>query len=141
MARNVYGLDLGTYEIKVYDKKNEKIWKEKDVIAVRNRKYVFAVGDEAYEMYEKAPSNIQVVFPMQNGVISHFEDMQYLLTEPAGSGPEVPAWFGICDRGADRRDGSGEEGVFRSGFLLRRTERREVKHRGAGDRRCGRARI
>ncbi|GCA65594.1 rod shape-determining protein [Mediterraneibacter butyricigenes] len=80
MARNVYGLDLGTYEIKVYDKKNEKIWKEKDVIAVQNRKYVFAVGDEAYEMYEKAPSNIQVVFPMQNGVISHFEDMQYLLT-------------------------------------------------------------
>ncbi len=46
MARNVYGLDLGTYEIKVYDKKMKKIWKEKDVIAVQNRKYVFAVGDE-----------------------------------------------------------------------------------------------
>ena len=23
MARNIYGLDLGTYEIKVYDKKQE----------------------------------------------------------------------------------------------------------------------
>lgn len=54
MARNVYGLDLGTYEIKVYDKKQEKIWKEKNVIALANGKTIFALGDEAYEMYEKA---------------------------------------------------------------------------------------
>ena len=30
-------------------------------------------------MYEKAPDNIQVVFPMKEGVISRFDDMQYLL--------------------------------------------------------------
>ncbi len=29
MARNVYGLDLGSYDIKVYDKKKDTIWKEK----------------------------------------------------------------------------------------------------------------
>ena len=80
MARNIYGLDLGTYEIKVYDRKNDRIWKEKNVIAVKDEKYIFSVGDEAYEMYEKAPENIQVVFPMQNGVISHFDNMQYLLS-------------------------------------------------------------
>lgn len=79
MARNVYGLDLGTYEIKVYDKKQDTIWKEKNVIAIANGKNIFAVGDEAYEMYEKAPGNIQVVFPMKGGVISRFNDMQYLL--------------------------------------------------------------
>lgn len=79
MARNIYGLDLGSYEIKVYDKKQDAIWKEKDVIAIANKKEVFAVGNEAYEMYEKAPDNIQVVFPMQGGVISRFDDMQYLL--------------------------------------------------------------
>lgn len=79
MARNIYGLDLGSYEIKVYDKKKDTIWKEKDVIAIANKKEVFAVGDEAYEMYEKAPANIQVVFPMKNGVISRFDHMQYLL--------------------------------------------------------------
>lgn len=79
MARNVYGLDLGTYEIKVYDKKQDTIWKEKSVIAIANGKTIFAVGDEAYEMYEKAPGNIQVVFPMKEGVISRFNDMQYLL--------------------------------------------------------------
>lgn len=79
MARNVYGLDLGSYEIKVYDKKKDTIWKEKDVIALKDVREIFAVGDDAYEMYEKAPSNIEVVFPMKEGVIAHFNDMQFLL--------------------------------------------------------------
>lgn len=79
MARNVYGLDLGSYEIKVYDKKKDTIWKEKDVIALKNAREIFAVGDDAYEMYEKAPSNIEVVFPMKEGVIAHFNNMQFLL--------------------------------------------------------------
>ena len=60
MARNVYGLDLGTYEIKVFDKKKDSIWREKNVIAMKDKKYIFSVGDEAYEMYEKSPDNIQV---------------------------------------------------------------------------------
>lgn len=50
MFGNIYGLDLGTYEIKVYDKKSNAIWKEKNTIAVRNKKEIFAVGDTAYEM-------------------------------------------------------------------------------------------
>lgn len=79
MARNIYGLDLGTYEIKVFDKKKEMTWREKNAIAIRDEKYIFSVGDEAYEMYEKTPDNIQVVFPMKEGVISRFDDMQYLL--------------------------------------------------------------
>lgn len=79
MARNTYGLDLGSYEIKVYDKKKDTIWKEKDVIAIANQREIFSVGDEAYEMYEKAPPNIEVIFPMKEGVISRFNDMQFLL--------------------------------------------------------------
>lgn len=79
MARNVYGLDLGSYEIKVYDKRKDIIWKEKDVLARRDRNEIFAVGGEAYDMYGKAPSNIDVVFPMKEGVISRFHDMQNLL--------------------------------------------------------------
>ena len=85
MARNVYGLDLGTYEIKVFDKKKDSIWREKNVIAMKDKKYIFSVGDEAYEMYEKSPDNIQVVFPMKHGVIAHFDDMQYLLGSLLGA--------------------------------------------------------
>ncbi len=79
MFGNVYGLDLGTYEIKVYDKKQDTLWKEKNAIAIANEKTIFSVGDDAYAMFEKSPLNIEVVFPMKEGVISHFYNMQYLL--------------------------------------------------------------
>ena len=79
MFGNVYGLDLGTYEIKVYDKKQNTIWKEKTAVAIANEKQIVSVGDDAYAMFEKAPLNIEVQFPMKEGVISHFYQMQYLL--------------------------------------------------------------
>lgn len=79
MAGNIYGLDLGTYEIKVYDERKDEIWKEKSAIATKNQTEIFAVGDEAYAMYEKAPQNIEVLFPMQGGVIARFYDMQNFL--------------------------------------------------------------
>lgn len=79
MLGNVFGLDLGTYEIRIFDKKKDRIWREKDAIAMKNRRYVYAVGNEAYGMFEKAPDDIRVIFPMKNGVIAHFDDMQYLL--------------------------------------------------------------
>ena len=85
MAGKVYGLDLGTYEIKVFDKRNDRIWREKDAIAMKNKKYIFAVGNEAYDIFEKAPTDIRVVFPMKNGVIAHFDDMQYLLGNLLGT--------------------------------------------------------
>ena len=81
MARNTYGLDLGSYEIKVYDKKNDSIWKEKDVLAIKDQKDIIAVGDEAYDMFERSPDNIEVIFPMQGGVISRFNNMQFLLQD------------------------------------------------------------
>lgn len=79
MFGNTYGLDLGTYEIKVYDKKKNTIWKEKNAIAIENEKKIFSVGDQAYAMFEKAPANIEIQFPMKEGVISHFYNMQYML--------------------------------------------------------------
>lgn len=79
MARNTYGLDLGSYEIKVYDKKQNAVWKEKSVIAIKDRRDIFAIGDEAYLMHEKNPDNIEVAFPMKEGVISRFNDMQFFL--------------------------------------------------------------
>ena len=45
MARNVYGLDLGTYDIKIFDKKKDRIWHAKNVIAMKDKKYIFSVGN------------------------------------------------------------------------------------------------
>lgn len=79
MFGNIYGLDLGTSRIKVYDDRKNSIWEERSVIAIADEKNIFSVGDEAYAMYERTPENIEIVFPMKEGVISHFYGMQYLL--------------------------------------------------------------
>ena len=87
MPRNTYGLDLGTYEIKVYDKRRNKIWKQRCVIAFKrgektlsSNSKIFSVGDDAFEMYGRTPSDINVVFPMKAGAVARFEDMQCLLS-------------------------------------------------------------
>jgi rod shape-determining protein MreB len=76
MNNNVYGIDLGTTNLKVFSKSNGKIFIEKNTIALRGKYEIFAYGDKAYAMYEKAPESIQVVFPVISGVIAEFQDME-----------------------------------------------------------------
>ena len=80
MAAKTYGIDLGTNTIKVYKKGEGVILHERNIIAIENKKNVIAVGDEAYEMNEKAPVNIKVVSPVRSGVIADISNMQRLLT-------------------------------------------------------------
>lgn len=77
--RNVYGVDLGTSTVKIYSKKRNTITKEKNMIAVRNHEDVLAVGNEAYEMYEKAPSNVTVGSPMAFGMIADIGNAEFVL--------------------------------------------------------------
>ena len=84
MTKKRYGLDIGTYSIKLFDQKSSKVWTTKNVIAVKDKTEVVAVGDKAYEMYEKTSSDIQFVFPMESGIITHFRTMQYLLNQLVG---------------------------------------------------------
>lgn len=79
MPRNVYGLDIGTSNIKIYAKNQDKILNEKNIIAIANKKDFFSFGDDAFEMHEKAPANIKVTFPVKFGVIADFDNMQILL--------------------------------------------------------------
>ena len=79
MNNNVYGVDLGTSSIKVFCKTNGKILKEKNAIAVINNHQIYAYGDEAYAMYEKAPESIEVVFPVTSGVIADYNFMQDII--------------------------------------------------------------
>ena len=55
---NVYGIDIGTSNFKMCCKDKDAILNEKNIIAIANKKDLLAFGDEAYEMYEKAPENI-----------------------------------------------------------------------------------
>lgn len=76
---NAFGIDLGTNNIKIYSKNDDAILMEKNMIAIENKSKVFAYGDSAYEMYEKAPANIQISFPLSNGVIADIKNMETLI--------------------------------------------------------------
>ena len=75
----VYGIDIGTSNFKMFSKDKDKILNEKNIIAIANKTEIFAFGDEAFEMYEKAPDNIVVSYPVKFGVIADIENMQTLL--------------------------------------------------------------
>ena len=78
---NIYGIDLGTCNLKVFSKHSNKIIKEKNTIAIINKNQLYAYGDEAYAMYEKAPEAIQVSFPITGGVIADYNNMQTMVQE------------------------------------------------------------
>ncbi|RDU23065.1 rod shape-determining protein [Anaerosacchariphilus polymeriproducens] len=81
MINNIFGVDLGTSNIKLYNKATDKIINEKNVIAIENKRNVYGFGDEAYDMFEKAPEAIDVSFPMFNGVVADYKNMQMLLNK------------------------------------------------------------
>ena len=76
MAQNIYGLDIGTSNFKMCC--DDTILNERNIIALRNKE-IIAFGDEAYEMYEKSPVNINVSFPVKFGVIADIQNMQTLI--------------------------------------------------------------
>ena len=78
MANNLFGVDLGTANMKMFSKGEDKVLIEKNTIAIRNKTELYAFGDDAYAMYEKAPGIIKVSFPVVNGVIADFNNMQRL---------------------------------------------------------------
>lgn len=79
MNNNVYGIDLGTSSFKVFCKATGKIYIEKNTIALINKGEIYAYGDEAYAMYEKAPNSINVVFPVVSGVIADYNYLQTVI--------------------------------------------------------------
>lgn len=75
----MFGIDLGTGNIKIYNGNDDSIMNEKNMIAIMNKNTLFAYGDAAFEMYEKAPANIRISYPLCNGVIADIGDMQTVL--------------------------------------------------------------
>ena len=79
MLNNVFGIDLGTNNIKIYNRADDTILVEKNMIANENKNNVFAYGDSAFDMYEKAPSNIHISYPLSNGVIADIHNMEKIV--------------------------------------------------------------
>ncbi|MCI8693015.1 MAG: rod shape-determining protein [Lachnospiraceae bacterium] len=99
MANNAFGIDLGTNNIKIYSRSDDSIMVEKNMIAIENKKVLFAYGNSAFEMYEKAPGNIHISYPLSYGVIADIKNMEtlvrYFITD-LQKGTAKPADFYIA---------------------------------------------
>lgn len=80
MAAKVFGIDFGTSMLKIYRKNEGVIFDQKNIIAISNGE-VRAIGNDAFEMYGKAPDNFQVSYPVKNGVIADIANMLSLLNK------------------------------------------------------------
>ncbi len=80
MAQHMYGVDFGTSNIKMYNLNSDTILNEKNIIAIKDKTEVYQFGDLAFEMYEKAPANIKVSYPIKSGVIADINNMETLFT-------------------------------------------------------------
>ena len=79
MSNSAFGIDLGTSNIKIFNRGDDTILVEKNMIAIENKNTLFAYGDSAFEMYEKAPGNIHISYPLSNGVIADIKNMELLI--------------------------------------------------------------
>lgn len=81
MVATDFAIDLGTSNILVYKKNEGIILNEPSLIVLdENNTKVLAIGNEAKEMIGKTPSNIHVVKPIVNGVITDFNLTEALLS-------------------------------------------------------------
>ena len=80
MFANDIGIDLGTATTLIYIAGKGIVLREPSIVAMDERNgQVLAVGDEAYTMLGKTASDIRVVRPLEDGVISDYEVTEQML--------------------------------------------------------------
>lgn len=80
MAKDI-GIDLGTANVLIYVAGKGIVLNEPSVVAIDTKTgKVLAVGEEAYKMVGRTPSNIRAIRPLRDGVISDFDITEEMLT-------------------------------------------------------------
>ena len=74
-----FGVDLGSSAVKIYSQHQDTIIAEKNMIAIRNQDQILAVGNDAYEIFEKNPSNVSVISPVLGGKIADINHTEMVL--------------------------------------------------------------
>lgn len=78
LFEKTYGIDLGSSSVKVYSFFRNKTYIEKNIIASKGHT-IIAMGNEAYDMFEKSPTDITVTSPMTFGMIANLELQEIVL--------------------------------------------------------------
>ncbi len=74
------GVDLGTANVLVYEKKKGIVLREPSVVAVnRDTGEILAVGEEAKRMIGRTPGNIAAIRPLRDGVIADYNVTESML--------------------------------------------------------------
>ena len=74
------GVDLGTANVLVYEKKKGIVLREPSVVAVdRDTGRILAVGEEAKRMIGRTPGNISAIRPLRDGVIADYNITETML--------------------------------------------------------------
>ena len=81
LFQDTFGIDLGSSTVKLYSRKKDTILVERNMIAIRNGEDVLAIGNDAYEMYEKTPHNIEVRRAVSSGMIADISDVELILQQ------------------------------------------------------------
>lgn len=75
------GLDLGTSNILAYIRGKGIVLREPCIAAIeRGTGKMVAIGQEAKDMVGRAPDNLMIIRPMQDGVIANFDATERMLT-------------------------------------------------------------
>ncbi|TVY11462.1 rod shape-determining protein [Paenibacillus cremeus] len=90
----LYGIDLGTSNTVIYQQGKGIVLREPSVVAVRtDTGEIQAVGEEALAMLGRTPGNLDVIYPLKDGVIANFDVttamLQYFIRKIQGRTP----WF------------------------------------------------
>jgi len=80
LFRRKCGIDLGTDIIKICDKNEKLTVYEKNMLAIRNKVNVIAIGQRAFDIYEKAPACVEVGCPMIHGAVADSKNLEIVLT-------------------------------------------------------------
>ena len=74
------GIDLGSSNVLIYARRKGIVLNEPAMLAVdHSTRNVIAIGLEAYRMLGREPSNIEVIRPLQKGMIQDFDMLSIML--------------------------------------------------------------
>lgn len=85
----LFGIDLGTCNTLIYQKGKGIVLQEPSVVAIhKDTGMIEAIGSEAHAMIGRTPAHVEIMYPLQDGVIANFDKttamMKYFISKIYG---------------------------------------------------------
>lgn len=74
-----FGIDAGSMNIKICQSGRGMLANERDMIAIQKKKETIAIGNAAYDMFERTSGAIVVSSPVREGIIADISNLQKIV--------------------------------------------------------------